>query len=60
MGTETPTKCAHPACGCASDSEKDRDKDKEGNYCSQSCQEAAALTEIACQCGHPACTAARL
>ena len=51
MSTEMLTKCAHPACGCAA--EKDTD------YCSQSCKDAAALTEIACQCGHPGCPAQR-
>ena len=40
------TKCAHPACECFTDGRE---------YCSQSCEEAADLTEIACQCGHPSC-----
>jgi len=26
-----------------------------GNYCSQFCKEAGAETEIACDCGRPAC-----
>ena len=47
MSTETSAKCAHPACGCPTLGE--------GNYCSQSCKEAADLTEIACQCGHAGC-----
>lgn len=49
MGVESQIKCAHPACRC--------DAGKDNKYCSQSCQEAANLTEIACQCGHPECTA---
>jgi hypothetical protein len=40
-------KCAHPACRCAAG--------PDNKYCSQSCKEAADLTEIACQCGHAAC-----
>jgi hypothetical protein len=47
MSTAISEKCAHPACGC--------DTLKDTKYCSQSCQEAADLTEIACQCGHVAC-----
>ena len=44
---DTPTKCAHPECGClAHDNSK---------YCSDSCKETADLIEIACQCGHPGC-----
>ena len=49
MNVDTPTKCAHPACGCLTDGDSE--------YCSQPCQEAADLTEIACQCGHPECPA---
>jgi len=47
MATDTSTKCAHPECGCA--------PDDSSKYCSDSCKEAADLTEIACQCGHPGC-----
>jgi hypothetical protein len=50
MSTETANKCAHPACRCVTD--------RDSNYCSQFCKEAANLTEIACQCGHTACSAA--
>jgi hypothetical protein len=47
MSNASPTKCAHPACGCLTDSK----------YCSEPCEEAGDLTEIACQCGHPECPA---
>jgi len=47
MSVETLNKCAHPACGCGTT--------KDSNYCSQSCKEAADLTEIKCQCGHSGC-----
>ena len=47
MSTELSEKCAHPACGCATV--------EGGKYCSQSCKEAADLTEISCQCGHADC-----
>lgn len=50
MNTETTAKCAHPACGCAKTDDK--------KYCSQSCADAAGLSEIACQCGHPDCPTA--
>jgi metallothionein len=40
-------KCAHPACSCtAPDTQK---------YCSQTCQDAKNVTELACQCDHPGC-----
>jgi metallothionein len=44
-------KCAHPACACVAG--------QHDKYCSQSCKESADLTEIACQCGHPACESSR-
>jgi metallothionein len=44
--TETK-KCAHPACSCAVTGEN--------TYCSQSCEDAAEMTEISCNCGHPGC-----
>ncbi len=47
MSSETAGKCAHPLCGCLTI--------EGGKYCSESCEDAAALTEIACQCGHPSC-----
>lgn len=41
------TKCAHPACKCQA---------PEGeNYCSESCKDAADMTEIACNCEHDVC-----
>jgi hypothetical protein len=40
-------KCEHPACSCMV---------PEGTtYCSQSCEDAADMTEISCNCGHPGC-----
>jgi len=40
-------KCAHPACNCqVSENQK---------YCSQYCTDAAATTEISCNCGHAGC-----
>jgi len=40
-------KCEHPACSCLV---------PEGTtYCSQSCEDAAGMTEISCCCGHPGC-----
>ncbi len=48
MTLAADNKCAHPACSCATE--------KGNTYCSQSCKEAAGLTEIACQCGHPNCS----
>src|ERR1700679_3063184 len=49
MTSEGSTKCAHPPCFCVPPvGEK---------YCSQTCQEAGSEeVEIACDCGHPACT----
>jgi hypothetical protein len=44
----TGKKCAHPACLCMI---PDGDK-----YCSDFCKSAGSEeTEIACDCGHPAC-----
>ena len=40
-------KCSHPACNCRA---------KEGStYCSTYCETKADVTEIVCECGHPAC-----
>jgi hypothetical protein len=48
MAKEQTNKCAHEPCLCTvSTSEK---------YCSQFCKDAGPdETEIACDCGHPAC-----
>jgi hypothetical protein len=40
-------KCAHPACNCIPP-----DKQK---YCSEVCEDAKGITELTCQCDHPAC-----
>ena len=36
-----------------------REKEKQSNYCSQSCEEAAHLTDIAYHCGHLGCLTPR-
>lgn len=47
-----PTKCAHPACNCVLvDGQQ---------YCSETCADAKSVTELACQCQHPACQGAVL
>jgi hypothetical protein len=43
----TKNKCAHPACNCIPPEGK--------SYCSDSCESAKDLTELACQCQHPEC-----
>jgi len=48
MTIAAENKCKHPACSCPTE--------KGSNFCSQSCEEAGDLTEIACQCGHPNCS----
>jgi metallothionein len=40
-------KCAHPACSCIP-AEKQK-------YCSEVCEDAKGMTELACQCDHPTC-----
>jgi hypothetical protein len=40
-------KCEHPACTCMAPAES--------KYCSQSCEDAADMTEISCNCGHAGC-----
>ena len=42
-------KCAHEACTCVVGEDE--------KYCSPQCEAAAKedLTDIACDCGHPAC-----
>ncbi len=48
MAAEKSEKCAHQPCLCL--------VPKGEKYCSQLCQEAGSQeTEIACDCGHPAC-----
>lgn len=46
------TKCAHPVCNCVIVDGK--------QYCSETCADAKRLTELACQCQHPACQGAPL
>jgi hypothetical protein len=48
MPVEDAGKCAHQSCLCVvPNGEK---------YCSQLCEDAGSgETEIACDCGHPAC-----
>src|ERR1700682_3860286 len=36
-----------------------REKEKQSNDCSQSCEEAANLTDVADHCGHPGCLTPR-
>jgi hypothetical protein len=49
MANDQGKKCAHVACICVPPA-----GDK---YCSQLCKDAGSEeTEIACDCGHPACT----
>lgn len=45
--TGTANKCAHPSCTCMAR--------EDSRYCSQACEDAGSMTEIACQCGHPGC-----
>ena len=45
--TNIEKKCAHPACSCpVPDGE---------NYCSTSCEDAAGLIELSCNCEHASC-----
>lgn len=45
-----PNKCAHPACKCVVS------KDGAfGKFCSEHCKEAAAQTELHCDCHHATC-----
>ena len=48
-GDERGKKCAHELCNCRAD--------KDSNYCSPYCENAAdsGVTEIKCDCRHPAC-----
>jgi hypothetical protein len=43
-------KCAHPMCSCMSAPDR--------KYCSTYCETTKDIPEFACQCGHPARTAA--
>jgi hypothetical protein len=51
MSDETK-KCAHPACSCIAPEGK--------KYCSEVCEDAKSMTELTCQCEHPACTGSKL
>jgi hypothetical protein len=46
------SKCARPACNCVPPNGK--------KYCSETCADAKRVTEIACQCHHPACQGEKL
>ena len=41
------TKCDRPACNCVPVDGK--------KYCSETCSDAKGVTELTCQCQHPAC-----
>jgi hypothetical protein len=41
------TKCARPACNCVPATGQ--------KYCSETCSDARGVTELTCQCQHPAC-----
>ena len=43
-------KCAHPACNCQVPK-----GGQFGKYCSDHCKEAGDITELHCDCKHPAC-----
>ena len=43
-------RCAHPACKCLV--QKDGPF---GKYCSEHCKESADISELRCECRHPAC-----
>jgi len=40
-------KCKHAGCNCVPPGKE--------AYCSQRCKDAKNVTELTCQCGHPAC-----
>ena len=40
-------KCANDLCSCQVSDKK---------YCSQSCEDSAGVTTLACDCPHPGCT----
>jgi hypothetical protein len=44
------SKCAHPACKCLV-----AKNGQWGKYCSEHCKEAGDITELRCDCEHPAC-----
>jgi hypothetical protein len=45
-------KCAHAVCSCIAP--------ENHKYCSQTCQDAKSVTELVCQCDHPACSSEAL
>ena len=47
---EKATKCANPACQCMVTS-----GGQYGKYCSDHCREVKGVTELRCDCKHPAC-----
>ena len=47
---EGPKKCAHPACFCKVEPGK--------KFCSDRCHDSHGMTELNCQCHHPACETA--
>jgi hypothetical protein len=43
-----PKKCAHASCSCIVTDGK--------TYCSQICEDSKDVTELSCDCDHPACS----
>ena len=49
-GTTDSMKCAHPPCKCMVPAHRPW-----GDYCSEHCKEAGAITELRCGCQHEEC-----
>jgi hypothetical protein len=47
----SPQKCANPVCKCMVVGEG-----AFGKYCSEHCEQAKDVSEIRCDCKHPACS----
>ena len=50
--SDSPKKCAHPACSCTVSG-----KDK---YCSDMCKDSARFSTLKCECKHPECEATNM
>jgi hypothetical protein len=44
-------KCAHPSCNCVVEKHG-----AFGKYCSDVCRMKGTITELRCECKHPACS----
>ncbi len=50
--SDSPKKCAHPACSCTVSGDS--------KFCSQNCEDSKDVTSLGCDCHHAGCSGDKL